>query len=220
MALPTKTGDSGFTSLPGEKSPVRKDDARLSALGELDELSAAVGLCLVEAGRTGRDAVCEALSDVQSELILLGAALATGWHGQVEDLAVMSVPSADTAKQSLTVPPASLDEAVARMEKRIDAIRDELPELKDFILPGGCELACRLHLARTIARRAERAVVTALNPTDYKQSPAAAELRYLNRLSSLLFALARLANRGSQIATHSDSGSTHNASEAEITPSP
>ncbi|MCK4623993.1 MAG: ATP:cob(I)alamin adenosyltransferase, partial [Phycisphaerae bacterium] len=130
--------------------------------------------------------------------------------GQVEDLAVESSATHTTAnlplRSRLTVPPAPLDDAVARMEKCIDAICGELSELKDFILPGGCELACRLHLARTIARRTERAVVAALNPTDDGQCSAPVVLRYLNRLSDLLFALARLAN--------------HNAGEAESTPKP
>ena len=177
MSLYTKTGDGGFTSLPGAAGRVRKDDPRFSAMGGLDELNAAVGFCLVEAGRAGDASVVDALKPVQAELFSVGAA-----------------------------PPVRLDEAVARMEKRIDAICDELPELKDFILPGGCELASRLHLARTIARRTERAVVAALNPADDERSAAPVALRYLNRLSDLLFVLARLAN--------------HNAGETEITSKP
>ena len=96
--------------------------------------------------------------------------------------------------------------AVARIEKSIDAICGELPELKEFIFPGGCELACRLHLARTIARRAERDVVAALNLRDdgpFDQAhdgphEAPVALRYLNRLSDLLFALARQANHNAE----------------------
>ena len=177
MKLYTKSGDGGFASLPGAGGKARKDDPRFSAVGSLDELNAAIGFCLVEAGRAGDASVVDALEPVQAELFSVGA-----------------------------VPPASLDEAVARIEKRIDAICGELPELKDFILPGGCELACRLHLARTIARRAERAVVAALNlrndePFDKAHDgphEASGALRYLNRLSDLLFALARQANHDTE----------------------
>ena len=165
MKLYTKSGDGGFASLPGAGEKARKDDPCFSAIGSLDELNAAVGFCLAEAGRAGDASVVDALEPVQAELFSVGA-----------------------------VPPAPLDEAVARMEKHIDAICGELPELKDFILPGGCELACRLHLARTIARRAERAVVAALDLRNDEPHEASGALRYLNRLSDLLFALARQAN--------------------------
>ncbi len=173
MKLYTKSGDGGFASLPGAGEKVRKDDPRFSAVGSLDELNAAVGFCLAEARRVRDASVVDALGPVQAELFSVGA-----------------------------VPPAPLDAAVARMEKRIDAICGELPELKDFILPGGCELACRLHLARTIARRAERAVVAALDLRDDEPHEASDALRYLNRLSDLLFALARQAN--------------HNVGESEV----
>ena len=181
MALYTKNGDGGFASLPGEANRLRKDDARLAAIGELDELAAVVGFCMVEAGRTGEDPISEDLSTIQSELFLVGATLAAGGK---------NAPA--------------LSCSLAAMENRIDAICDELSELKDFILPGGCELSCRLHLARTIARRAERAVVAALNPTDDERCSPPDVLRYLNRLGDLLFALARLAN--------------HNIGEAEAAP--
>jgi cob(I)alamin adenosyltransferase len=86
---------------------------------------------------------------------------------------------------------------VERLERDIDTVCEELPALTHFVLPRGCPLAGQLHLARTVARRAERAVVAALQP-DGRSAPAAAgALRYLNRLSDLLFALARLANRDS-----------------------
>ena len=202
MKLYTKTGDGGFASLPGAAGRVRKDDPRFSAIGGLDELNAAVGFCLVEAGRAGDASVADALGPVQAELFSVGAILATvGCRGR----GVCGHADAQALTWSQTPRPRHPDDdAVARMEKRIDTICDELPELKDFILPGGCELVCRLHLARTIARRAERAVVAALNPTDDGQCSAPDALRYINRLSDLLFVLARLAN--------------HNAGEEEVAP--
>ena len=93
----------------------------------------------------------------------------------------------------VAAPPAG--SAVARMQRDIDTACADLPALSHFILPGGCELACRLHLARTVARRAEREVIRAIAPAP--DDPPAEALRYLNRLSDLLFALARLSNRDS-----------------------
>ncbi len=174
MKLYTGTGDEGFSTLPGPNGgKIRKDDPRLAALGAIDELNCAIGLCLIEAGRAGRQAVPEALGVVQQELFSLGAMLAA---------------SASGAQAAVSLDPA----AVARMEGQIDRICEQLPELRHFILPGGCELAGRLHVARTASRQAERALVAAVNPASAAQQNLA--LRYLNRLSDLLFALARLAN--------------------------
>ncbi len=168
MALHTKDGDGGFTDLPDRR--VRKDAPLPAALGALDELNATVGRCLAEANRINHVFIREALLPVQGELLAAGADLAAA-GGQ---------PRLDPA-------------AVERMERDVDSIRADLPELKHFILPAGGELACRLHLARAVARRAERDVVAALDPQPGAAPPAV--LRYLNRLSDLLFALARLANR-------------------------
>ena len=174
MALYPENGDEGFSRLPGhEGGPVRKDDARFTALGTIDELNVSIGLCLAEARRAEGDEICRVLSTVQQELLSLGATLAAGGAG------------GDA--------PAQLEpDAVRRMQEQIDRTCGKLPELKHFILPGGCELAGRLHLACAVCRRAERAVVAALNPP----RPGLSDLlvQYLNRLSDLLFALARQAN--------------------------
>ena len=174
MALYSGAGDAGVTRLPGEGgAPIRKDDARCVALGTVDELNAAIGLCLAEARRADHALIFQALSSMQDELLAVGAVLAAVCAGQK--------------------PPARLDpSAAARMEKDIDRICEQLPELTHFILPCGCELASRLHLARTMARRAERAVAGVLAAASGDDS--ATILKYMNRISDLLFALARLAN--------------------------
>jgi len=183
MALYTRTGDKGFTLLPGPDGAgplrVRKDDARLTALGEVDELNAVIGLCAGEAVRAEHAVIRKALTTVQKELLRVGAVLAAVVGGRRSEVRLRQT-------------------SVARLEKQMDAIGVELPELKHFVLPGGCELAARLHLARAISRRAERAAVTMMNlagRAGRKDSPAAVVARYLNRLSDFLFALARLANR-------------------------
>ena len=183
MALYTRTGDKGFTLLPGPDGAgplrVRKDDARLTALGEVDELTAAIGLCVCEAVRTEHAVIRKGLTTVQKELLRVGAVLAAVIGGRRPEVRLRRT-------------------SVARLEKQMDTIAAELPELRHFVLPGGCELAARLHLARAIARRTERAVVTMMNlagQAHRKDSPAAVVASYLNRLSDFLFTLARLANR-------------------------
>jgi cob(I)alamin adenosyltransferase len=129
--------------------------------------------------RTEHAVIRKALTTIQKELLRVGAVLAAVVGGRRPEVRL---------RQS----------SVARLEKQMDAICGELPELKHFVLPGGCELAARLHLARVVARRAERTVVTMMNlagRAGRKDSPAAVVARYLNRLSDFLFALARLANR-------------------------
>ncbi len=172
MALYTGNGDDGFTDSAG--GPVRKDAALPTALGELDELSAAVGLCLVEANRINHVFIREALLPVGGELLGVGVDVASAAGGGAESKLPVG--------------------AAGRLERDVDTICEELPGLKSFILPGGSELGSRLHLARTIARRAERAAVAALDPAPGADSPA---MVYLNRLGDLLFALARLANADS-----------------------
>ncbi|OPX24327.1 MAG: ATP:cob(I)alamin adenosyltransferase [Planctomycetales bacterium 4484_123] len=182
MSLYTRTGDKGFTELRGAGGRtllrLRKTDPRLVALGSLDELGAAVGLCVVEAERQGRKRPAGVLRRVQSDLFRAGAMLAAMGAGSMPDVRLERG-------------------AVVRMERYIDGIDARLGQLRHFVLPGGCELAARLHLARAIARRAERAAVAALDVSQRSgQSAADAALltRYLNRLSDLLFALARQAN--------------------------
>jgi cob(I)alamin adenosyltransferase len=171
MAIYTRSGDEGFTERPGAQR-VRKSDPWVGAVGAVDELNAHIGVCLQSAGAKEQAPVREALTPLQSELLVVGALL--GAAGTDQD------------------PGVSLeDSAVQRMEQQIDDICSKLPPLRHFVLPGGCELACRLHLARTVSQRAERAIVAAAD-TGCPVPPII--LRYLNRLTDLLFALGRLGN--------------------------
>src|SRR6476619_6831890 len=162
----TRGGDAGETSL-GDGSRVPKLDARIAAYGTVDELNAAVGV--VVAGGCP-DTIREVLVRVQNELFDLGADL--------------SVPIEHEARLRVT------QEQVDRLEDECDRFNAELPELKSFVLPGGSEAAARLHVARTVCRRAEREALVAAGA--YDVNPLA--LVYLNRLSDLLFSLARAAN--------------------------
>ncbi len=169
MKIYTKTGDSGQTGLFGGPR-VRKDDARVEAFGEVDELNAALGAvrALVEDPDIERE-----LARIQEELFSVGAELAT--------------PAEARARASLP----RLEPAWAeRLEQAMDAWDAELPPLSRFVVPGGTRTAAALHLARATCRRAERRVValagaSAVDPT---------ALVYLNRLSDFLFVAARLAN--------------------------
>jgi cob(I)alamin adenosyltransferase len=162
----TRGGDAGETSL-GDGSRVSKLDARIAAFGTVDELNAVVGLVL--AGGCP-DEIRSVLLRVQNELFDLGADLA--------------VPMAHEARLRVT------EEQVDRLEEDCDRFNAELPELKSFVLPGGSGAAAGLHLARTVCRRAEREALVAANADTV--NPRA--LVYLNRLSDLLFILARAAN--------------------------
>jgi cob(I)alamin adenosyltransferase len=170
----TKTGDSGETSL-FDNTRVSKADARVDAYGEVDELNACLG-----AARGGcRDAdLSAALEQIQKELFAVGASLAD--------------PSARIAPR---VKKAAVTEAdVRRLEQLIDTLEAELPPLQRFILPGGAPAGAWLHLARTICRRAERRVIAL--------GPGAADrlvVVYLNRLSDLLFVMARAANHRARV---------------------
>lgn len=167
MKIYTRTGDDGTTGLIGG-SRVRKSDARLDCYGTLDELNASLGLAMVVAPQ----AIASLLQFIQGELFVLGAHLATPEPGKHPSL-----------------PP--LDDAMpARLEMEIDTAEQSLPPLRNFILPGGCECAARLHLSRTICRRAERLIV------DFAMDipTPVVVLTYLNRLSDWLFVHSRLAN--------------------------
>ncbi len=169
MKLYTKVGDKGETGLFGGEI-VRKDHPRVVAYGEIDETNAAMGLA-VEA--VGDESIADRLRAVQSDLFTLGAILAT------------PKPSRHT--------PVLTDEMIKRLEGWIDEADGEAPELTSFILPGGCESSARLHLARTICRRAERTVAGVLvHPCG--EGIDGRVLIYLNRVSDWLFALARLVN--------------------------
>jgi cob(I)alamin adenosyltransferase len=172
MKIYTKTGDDGTTGLIGLR--VRKDDPRVSAYGEVDELNAVLGLVCAEAA--GSEAELGALlRDIQRDLFAIGAHLA--------DPQSRVTKSRDKTDISAA--------GIAELEQAIDAAEATLPPLTAFILPGGARLGATLHLARTVCRRAERTVVTlaAQSPVD----PLI--VTYLNRLSDLLFVLARRENQ-------------------------
>ena len=162
----TRGGDTGETSL-GDGSRVSKLDGRIEAFGALDELNAALGLVL--AGDLA-DELRGVIARVQNELFDVGADL--------------SVPAGVDGR--LRVEQSMVD----RLEQDCDRFNAELPELRSFVLPGGTEAAARLHVARTLCRRAERDVLRAAAKHDLGPLVAV----YLNRLSDLLFVLARAEN--------------------------
>jgi cob(I)alamin adenosyltransferase len=159
----TRTGDAGTTGL-GDGSRVAKDSARIAAIGEVDELNSTIGLLLAESLPAP---VVACLTNAQHDLFDLGGEL--------------SVPGRD----------AVTDAHVARLEDAVEAFNADLGPLKEFILPGGTRAAALAHVARTVCRRAERALVH-LATTDPVSDAAR---RYLNRMSDMLFVLARSLNR-------------------------
>ena len=164
----TRGGDTGKTSL-GDGARVAKHDSRVAAYGTVDEANAAAGLA-----RTHTDGEADAvLGRVQNDLFDLGA-----------DLCRPEGKDADPPPLRITAG------QVERLEAEIDRVNEKLAELTSFVLPAGTPAAAALHLARTIARRAEREI-TALSETEIINPEA---VRYINRLSDLLFVLARQAN--------------------------
>jgi len=174
LKIYTKTGDGGDTGLFGGGRRVSKDHPRVEAYGQVDELNAALGVALALEPRT----LCrDLLEAVQRDLFTIGAELAT--------------PDPAKLVKALGGPPVGAAQ-VAALEQAIDQHEAQLPPLKQFILPGGVPKAAALQLARTICRRAERAVVTLHR--DHKAAGSSSIVPYLNRLSDLLFVLARVAN--------------------------
>ena len=176
----TRTGDDGTTGLIGG-GRVRKCDPRIECYGTVDELNAVLGLAAASAvtGTAGTAPAAAGgdllprLRQVQADLFVIGSHLATP----------------DESPHKASLPP--LDEAMAtRLEMQIDAAESDLPPLRNFILPGGTEAAARLHLARTVCRRAERLLVD----FSLDRPVPAVLITYLNRLSDWLFVLARLCN--------------------------
>lgn len=157
MKIYTKGGDSGETGVPGRR--MAKSEDIFEALGDLDELNSVLGWAFL-----ALPAVPDVVAHVQSVLLDLGATLAN----------------------SQTPLPARAFETTVRLEQEIDAMTDGLPPLTNFILPGGSEAGARLHVARTVCRRAERSLV--------KSGYSGEGLALLNRLSDYLFTLARFAN--------------------------
>ncbi len=170
MKIYTRTGDEGDTALFGG-GRVRKDHVRVAAYGDVDELNSAIGVA--RAASPGlHDDLMEA---VQRDLFSIGGHLATP----------------DPARVRRALAKAELSESrVAEFEAAIDAADAELEPLKAFILPGGTSGAAAFHVARTVCRRAERSVITLAS----EEEVPPAFLIYLNRLSDLLFTIARLAN--------------------------
>ena len=168
----TRGGDLGDTSL-GDGHRVAKHNLRVHAYGAVDELNAALGVARLHAGGTPADPMLER---IQNDLFDLGA-----------DLCVPPPPEDDERHRTrLRVVP----EQVAWLEERIDEVNGELPPLTSFVVPGGTPLSAHLHVARTVCRRAERDVCSLA-----AQEPVTPEvIAYLNRLSDLLFVLARAAN--------------------------
>jgi cob(I)alamin adenosyltransferase len=165
----TKSGDAGETSL-FDNSRVSKADVRVDAYGEVDELNASLGV----AGAGGLDPdMADALAAIQKDLFAIGARLAD--------------PASRIADRVTKA--AVTDERVRFLEDTIDRLEAEVPPLRRFILPGGSPAGAQLHLARTVCRRAERRVVS-LGPG----SVEANVIVYLNRLSDLLFVMARAVN--------------------------
>jgi cob(I)alamin adenosyltransferase len=168
MKIYTKTGDDGTTGLIGGER-VRKCDRRIECYGTVDELNAALGWAAV----VGDDAARREIQQVQNDLFVIGSHLATPVEGQYAAM----------------LPPLE-DSMVQRLEMQIDATEALLAPLRQFILPGGCEFAARLHLCRTICRRAERLLVD----FSLERPVPAIILTLLNRLSDWLFVQARYAN--------------------------
>ena len=181
MKLYTKSGDDGSTGLySGQR--VGKDCARVEACGAVDELNSALGLA---GAASTHEEISTILLGVQHLLIDMGADLATL-------AAPGSAPGSDAvSKGKERVVPRITAEHVSRIEGQIDEIDNKLEPLREFILPGGCELAARLHVARTACRCAERRCVVLARDEQVNTYV----LIYLNRLSDLLFALARRANQ-------------------------
>lgn len=161
--IATRTGDGGETGL-GDGTRVSKSSARIHALGDVDELNSALGVLLCEDMPADLSAL---LTEVQHDLFDLGGELA--------------IPGFTLLK----------DEQVARLDAELERLNGELSPLKEFILPGGTRAAALAHMARTICRRAERAVVSAAADSAVTDTSR----QYLNRLSDLLFVLGRSFNR-------------------------
>ena len=156
----TRTGDDGSTGL-GDGVRVQKHSARIEAIGDIDELNSHIGLLLAESALPG--AMMQMLVRVQHELFELGGEL--------------SIPNYTRVTSAM----------VTRLEQELDTLNDDLPPLKEFILPGGSRPTALCHVARTVCRRAERRLVALAQ----QESVSATALKYLNRLSDLLFVMCR-----------------------------
>lgn len=176
MKIYTRTGDAGETSL-FDATRVTKDDPRVDAYGEVDELNAWIGFAHASGLGPVAPALDEPLQHIQRDLFALGAALADPAHKIASRVTKATLGDAD----------------VERLEQLIDRLEADLPPLRRFILAGGTPAGAALHVARTVCRRAERRMVALRPPVD------AVLLRYVNRLSDLLFVMARAVNHGASV---------------------
>lgn len=168
----TRTGDDGTTAL-GDMSRVHKTDPRLVAYADVDEANCAIGTAIA-LGQLGAE-VTTLLNRIQNELFDVGADLS------------------NPVTENPPYPPLRVDDSyVSALEQACDVYNEDLPTLRSFVLPGGTPAAALLHTARTVVRRAERSAWAALGSYGEGVNPVTA--RYLNRLSDLLFILARRAN--------------------------
>jgi cob(I)alamin adenosyltransferase len=164
----TRSGDCGETSLvDGQR--VSKASPRVDAYGDVDELNSLLGVVRSE---NSDQEINQIIRTIQNELFTVGA---------------------DLASPNLIQVPRVQKEWVTRLENTLDKFNEGLPPLEEFILPGGCKCACLLHLARTVARRAERSIVA----LSHREEINSSVLSYINRLSDLLFVLARVVNKRS-----------------------
>jgi len=170
----TKTGDDGTTSL-GDMSRTSKNDPRLEAYADVDEANSAIGVAL-SLGAISTDGVKALLTRIQNDLFDVGADLSTP---------VVDEPKVEPLRVT--------EEQITYLEAKIDHYNSELSELRSFVLPSGTPAASLLHVARTVTRRAERATWHAIHSFGGGVNPLTA--KYLNRLSDLLFVLARYENR-------------------------
>lgn len=185
----TRTGDEGMTGL-SDYTRVPKTDPRIEAYADVDEANSAIGLALSFANNEFDLETIGLLTRIQNELFDLGADLATPLHETYE-------------YKPIRVP----ESWIVDLEQAIDKYNADLPKLDSFILPGGSSLAAGLHLARTVVRRAERATWHAIEThgveASKKETSAGginvSTAKYLNRLSDLLFVLARTANSGNDV---------------------
>ena len=172
----TRTGDDGTTGLVGGQR-IKKDALRVSAYGEIDELNSFIGWAASLAKETSISALHQKLTLIQQELFDIGAELATPAGSEWDGMSRIEL------------------DASSQLEKWIDELTENLPELRSFVLPGGTDLHSALHIARAVCRRAERTLTSLAD-----REPVSQPLRvYVNRLSDLLFAMTRFESDRSKI---------------------